>query len=466
MATADMNYDFPMSKHLVRELAKKTGLSPPPDTRGFMHVDLSLRVLAKNQENLVTKDHLAGEFARQTKYIDSKFTAADARFTALEERINGKFKDINVKFDKVDGRLDNIEERLDRFDHRFTQVDNTLAEFRTRFSQIDGQNQNGKCRRGVDAIYPIATFDGANGIHNPEYFPRTVKEFWKLQRPKNHAKLVYLTKFYEIRTYDQWDDSGDSSDDMDSDDESTRIYCPRPRPTVEAAVMSHPEEALRAVASKLGLKFDKIQAFFEKAEEHSRRPTPRAEIRSRADLKEITQPRKLIKTESSIIEQRVESSRRPIEEIVKEQAKYADIENEPSSPSVKTSLSWMNSEQYREHRANAPTVQGPRHPYRSPTPPPKMTELINSNPEQMEGVESDGMTKAFYDACAAVEAEQSLIPIQAIVQTQDSSSYSDRFPRDPNEIPTQPLTQKPSKSSKRSSRSSKSISTHWSVPAY
>lgn len=171
MASADLNYDFPMSKHLVRELAKKTGLSPPPDTRGFMHVDLSLRVLAKNQENLVTKDHLSGEFAKQTKYIDNKFVA-------VEERINGKFKE-------VDGRLDNIEERLDHFDHRFTQVDNTLAEFRTRFSQIDGQNQNGKCRRGVDAIYPIAVFDGANGVHNPEYFPKTVKEFWKLQRPKN-----------------------------------------------------------------------------------------------------------------------------------------------------------------------------------------------------------------------------------------------------------------------------------------
>ena len=280
------------------------------------------------------------------------------------------------------------------------------------------------------------------------------------------AKLVYLTRFYEISTYDQWDDSGESSDEMDSDDEATQIYHPRPRPTVEAAVAAHPEEALRAVASKLGLKFDKIQAFFDKAEEHSRKPTPRPEIRSRAELKELTQPRKLIKTESSIIEQRVEPSRRPIEDVVKEQSKYTDMEKEPSSPSAKTHLSWMNSEQYREHRENAPRVEGTRRPYRSPTPPPKMTELINSSPERMEGVQSDGMTSAFYEACAAVEAKGSLIPSQPMNQTQSSSSYSGRFSRDPDEIPTQPLTQKPSKSSKRTSRSSQSVSTHWSVSAY
>jgi len=82
-------------------------------------------------------------------------------------------------------------------------------------------------------------------------------------------RLIQLLRFYSIQGYEEWGmdaDSfeGDSDSDRSTADSSESLRFPV---RLEVAVRAHPVIAHRALASQLGLAYDGIQSFMERAQE-------------------------------------------------------------------------------------------------------------------------------------------------------------------------------------------------------
>ena len=84
-------------------------------------------------------------------------------------------------------------------------------------------------------------------------------------------RLVHLVRFYNIQGYEEWGIDAESYEgDSDSDESSGRssksLRLPLP---LEVVVRSNPEIAHRALAAQLGLVYDEIQRFMDRAQELS-----------------------------------------------------------------------------------------------------------------------------------------------------------------------------------------------------
>jgi len=90
---------------------------------------------------------------------------------------------------------------------------------------------------------------------------------------KTVDRLVYLTRFYKIQGYEEWGRDADSLEgysDSDDSSEGTSESSRLPMPiSLEEAVRSNPEIAHRALGAQLGLAYDEIQRFMERAKELS-----------------------------------------------------------------------------------------------------------------------------------------------------------------------------------------------------
>ena len=82
-------------------------------------------------------------------------------------------------------------------------------------------------------------------------------------------RLIYLIRFYDIQGYEEWGmdaDSLEGDSDSDESDENSSKSSKSPI-SLEVAVRSNPEIAHRALAAELGLAYDGIQRFMERAQE-------------------------------------------------------------------------------------------------------------------------------------------------------------------------------------------------------
>ena len=84
---------------------------------------------------------------------------------------------------------------------------------------------------------------------------------------------MYLIRFYKIQGYEEWGRDADSLEgysDSDDSSEGTSESSRLPMPiSLEEAVRSNPEIAHRALGAQLGLAYDEIQRFMERAKELS-----------------------------------------------------------------------------------------------------------------------------------------------------------------------------------------------------
>ncbi|MCJ1396624.1 hypothetical protein MMC18_009515 [Xylographa bjoerkii] len=176
-----------------------------------------------------------------------------------------------------------MDRRFEEVDKKFEEVDKKM---RQRFDHIQKASRNFLRTRGWEEIYPVGSFDSQGGIHTPEYFPRTVKRFWKLKSPSQSKqseddmreilrltrsivhRLIYLIRFYNIQGYEEWgmdteshEGCSDSDESSEGSSKSSRLPVP-----VEVAVRSNPEIAHRALAAQFGLVYDEIEKFMERAQ--------------------------------------------------------------------------------------------------------------------------------------------------------------------------------------------------------
>ena len=209
----------------------------------------------------------------------------DKKFEDAKEEMDGRFNEVDKKFIKVDKKLEDLEKKMDG---RIDGVNNNMRDY---LNHMQKASRNFLRTRGWEEIYPVGSFDSHGGIQTPDYFPRNVRHFWRLKDPTQSKssvanvaeilrltretvdRLMYLTRFYKIQGYEEWGRDADSlerySDSNDSSEgtsESSRLPMPIP---LEEAVRSNPEIAHRALGAQLGLAYDEIQRFMERAKEIS-----------------------------------------------------------------------------------------------------------------------------------------------------------------------------------------------------
>ena len=94
-------------------------------------------------------------------------------------------------------------------------------------------------------------------------------------------RLIHLLRFYGIHGYEEWGMDADSLDipsDSDDSDEGSSTSSRLPM-RLDTAVRSYPEIAHRALGAQLGLSYDDIQRFMERAQELSRAPAKQTDKR-------------------------------------------------------------------------------------------------------------------------------------------------------------------------------------------
>ena len=188
-------------------------------------------------------------------------------------------------FNEVDKKLEDLEKKMDG---RIDGVNNNMRDY---LNHMQKASRNFLRIRGWEEIYPVGSLDSHGGIQTPDYFPRNVRHFWRLKDPTQSKssvanvaeilrlireivdRLVYLIRFYKIQGYEEWgrdvdslEGYSDSNDSSEGTSESSRLPMPIP---LEEAVRSNPEIAHRALGAQLGLAYDEIQRFMERAKELS-----------------------------------------------------------------------------------------------------------------------------------------------------------------------------------------------------
>ncbi|KAL9591802.1 MAG: hypothetical protein Q9179_007356 [Wetmoreana sp. 5 TL-2023] len=257
------------------QLARETARTPPSEEDPPLeYIDRSLTVLGRTLQ--MQDQRIEKEFLAQRQFIAGEFRRVDERFLKAEQKIEQRFKEADEQFTKLERAIGRrfeesersinrrFEESERRIDQRFEEADRKM---RQRFNHAQRASRNFLRTRGWEEIYPVGSFDAQGGLHTPQYFPRTVRSFWRLRNPSQREKLVFLVRFYQIQGYEEWGQDTDSDLDDSSETTSSRSWKKTPSPTLEDAVHSNPHIAHRALAAHLGLVYDEIQKFMDRAQE-------------------------------------------------------------------------------------------------------------------------------------------------------------------------------------------------------
>ena len=280
-----MEYKFTRSLVVIGKLARDAARTPPSEEDSpFGYVDQSLTILGRTFDSY--DQRMQQEFLGQRGFIATQFKE-------VEKKIDGRFKEMDGRFEEVDERFNKMEKKIDeRFKEMEKTMDGRFEEFDTKmrggFVHMQNASRNFLRTRGWEEIYPMGTLDVRGGIHTPEHFPRTVRRFWSLKdpsqskHPENNMtilrltlhtvdRLIQLIHFYNIQGYEEWGMDADSFEgESGSDKSAERSSKSSGIPvTLEMAVRSNPEIAHRALAAALGLAYDGIQKFMERAQELS-----------------------------------------------------------------------------------------------------------------------------------------------------------------------------------------------------
>jgi len=297
-----MEYKFTHSVVVMGKLAKESSRTPPSEgSSPFEYIDRSLTILGRTSD--VHSERMREEFLSQREFIAHQIKEVeikvDGRFNEVEKKMDGRFNEADKKleekmekvdrrFEEVDRRFEKVDRRFDEVDRRFDEVDNKMRDY---LNHMQKASRNFLRTRGWEEIYPVGELDPHGGIKTPDYFPRNVRHFWRLKDPTQSKssvanvaeilrliretveRLVYLIRFYKIQGYEEWgrdEDSLEGYSDSDDSSEGTNESSRFPMPiSLEEAVRSNPEIAHRALGAQLGLAYDEIQRFMERAKELS-----------------------------------------------------------------------------------------------------------------------------------------------------------------------------------------------------
>ncbi|KAI4285303.1 MAG: hypothetical protein L6R35_004688 [Caloplaca aegaea] len=329
-----------------------------------------------------------------TVAIRREFGRGFEKMDQLEKNTDHSFELVYQKMDKMEGKMDQLEKNTDhRFervyqkidqlekntDHKFELVDRKFERVYEKMDKMSLEMQHMAARlrnstltrlhQPVQVIHVLDQSQNLDGIPIvPAHFPRNVKAFLNLRDDSKltpteklrrslidpASSLTSLCRSYGCCAWKSWHrfQSDNSGSDSDSDKPSSDSDCPR---TLEEAVESYTEMALRDLAEVLGLDIDRLDEGLRQFKEFSR-------IHRRGSQKQRKRSQNSLAAAQDVKRQRPSSTRqrRPSSPLPRPgdpeflEFLLGEKSSSPgaSEPSVHTKLGWAaNSEQLEEYRA-------------------------------------------------------------------------------------------------------------------
>ncbi|KAL8902642.1 MAG: hypothetical protein Q9207_004511 [Kuettlingeria erythrocarpa] len=269
--------------------------------------------------------------------------------------IRHEFRRVFEKMDQFEERMDQFEKKMDHefelVNRKFDLVDRKFTSLELEVQHLAARLRNSTLTRLHQPVHVIHVLDQSQNLDGipivPTHFPRNVKAFLDLR--DDISSLTSLCRSYGCHAWESWhhfqsDDSGSGSDEPSTDSD-----CPR---TLEEAVESYTEMALRDLAEVLGLDVDRLDEGLRQFKEYSR-------IHRRGSQKQRKRSQISLVAAQDVKRQRPSSTRLspphppPADPKLLELI-FRDKSSSPraSEPSVHTTLGWaVNSEQFEEYQA-------------------------------------------------------------------------------------------------------------------
>ncbi|KAK2744852.1 hypothetical protein FQN57_004176 [Myotisia sp. PD_48] len=156
-------------------------------------------------------------------------------------------------------RIDQLTLQRETNQH-FTQVNSRFDIMETKLTLMERTRFNSLAHTVHAPITPVPVMDSDGTLRYPEYFPRTVWQFWCLKKSKRLHRLVELATFYNLEGYEYWGrmpgqvfpNDGYMSDSSDSSELPSNL-------TLAEAAREYPEACHHTLAATLGLVYSKIR---------------------------------------------------------------------------------------------------------------------------------------------------------------------------------------------------------------
>ena len=164
-----------LSQTILTSLPPLKTSRPTETVDSFEYIDKALGILGQLQRN--QDNQVRHEFDQQRRFITDKFqketyqdgerdTLVSQRFLKLKEQLEHFKEEVGQRFDRMEAKMDTYQKQVGQ-----------------RFEEMNARMFNALSYRAHHPIHPVAVFEGGIGLNRPDerHFPRTIKEFWKLQ---------------------------------------------------------------------------------------------------------------------------------------------------------------------------------------------------------------------------------------------------------------------------------------------
>ncbi|KAL8814378.1 MAG: hypothetical protein Q9223_006388, partial [Gallowayella weberi] len=239
-------------------------------------VDIT-RVFDKTQDKITegfdeTQDKLECGFDE----LEHKINEVEAKIDKTEDKIDDVERNLSYRIDDTDqmmeGRFDAVDKKMDALEAKIIDIDTVMSDhfgklkekMEFHFDNARALSQNSLCTQGWQRMKPVWRLNAQGERTLSRSFPHIVQSFWKLKQASQiGANLTELLSFYKVQG-DSLLETGNSIADAATGttwlSENGSKWS-----TLSAVVTSYPEKAHRALATELGLDYEKIQASMERA---------------------------------------------------------------------------------------------------------------------------------------------------------------------------------------------------------
>ncbi|PVH68433.1 hypothetical protein DL98DRAFT_662180 [Cadophora sp. DSE1049] len=236
--------------------------------------DNDIRKAFKQQASLIEDGN-----RQLTATFNNKLSNVNGTLSGRIGELSHEVQQLKSEVSQVKNRLDQMEGDMGEMKSDIGEMKSDMGEMKARLNQMEGRSFNRSRVQPRHTLSSIGIYNPDVGFTLPDYFPPTINDFWKLQFPPQEKKLIYLLRFYQIQGYEQWGQAvdgfdqspaGDTQDPLtsgsssqsqsdDSDDSSPDDL------SLEEAARKYPRVAIEELGSILGIVFEDIQNFFERA---------------------------------------------------------------------------------------------------------------------------------------------------------------------------------------------------------
>ena len=171
----------------------------PSQTNPTQYLDSAISMLSESTLPLYSNQrYLESRSDKIETQLEKTGQKVDRHFDYLNRRLDKEFEEVNRRFDRMDQWKEKVDRRFEEVDQRFDEIDQRFDEIDQRFDEAKAINFNRLTKSLHAHIRKVAaSVQDQNGRIRYEVapgFPRTIKQFWLLQRDSKPIMFGVLIK--------------------------------------------------------------------------------------------------------------------------------------------------------------------------------------------------------------------------------------------------------------------------------